>query len=172
MANEDIPKLVGMETEVPFDDLCVEEIQQLKIVRVKSIREGADPSCSYNFSPSTRGLPDDFLCMDGITWKSCDEAALSRTVRNWVQHLREKGDLVEISSSPVGILRFHLNFRGEHIVLWFNAWTSTTVVIGGDGKIHKPLFPRPVAATGGPTPGYPISESLGIRGANPWGSRG
>ena len=140
MANEVNPKLVGTETEMPFDDLCVEEIRQLKIVRIKSVHEGEGPSCSYHFSPSTRGLPDDFLCMDGITWKSCDEAIVSRAIRNWVQHLREDGDLVEISSSPVGILRFHLNFHGEHIVLWFNAWTSTTVVIGGDGKIRKPIF--------------------------------
>ena len=138
MANEDNPKQVGTETRVPFDDLCVEEIRQLKIVRVKSVREGE----SYHFTPSTRGLPDDFLCMDGITWKSCDEAVLSRTIRNWVQQLREKGDRVEVSSSPVGILRFHLNFHGEHLILWFNAWTSTTVVIGGDGKIRKPLFPE------------------------------
>ena len=137
MANEESPKNVGMETKVPFDDLCVEEIRQLKIVRVKSAREGE----SYHFCPSTRGLPDDFLCMDGITWKSCDESVLPRTIRNWVQQLREKGDRVEVSSSPVGILRFHLNFHGEHIVLWFNAWTSTTVVIGGDGKIRTPLFP-------------------------------
>ena len=136
MANEESPKNVGMETKVPFDDLCVEEIRQLKIVRVKSAREGE----SYHFCPSTRGLPDDFLCMDGITWKSCDEAVLSRTIRNWVQQLREKGDRVEVSSSPVGILRFHLNFHGEHIVLWFNAWTSMTVVIGCDGKIRTPLF--------------------------------
>ena len=105
MANEVNPKLVGTETEMPFDDLCVEEIRQLKIVRVKSIREGEDPSYSYHFSPSTRGLPDDFLCMDGITWKSCDEAIVSRAIRNWV-----------------------------------HAWTSTTVVIGGDGKIRKPIF--------------------------------
>ena len=140
MANEVNPKLVGTETEMPFDDLCVEEIRQLKIVRVKSIREGEDPSYSYHFSPSTRGLPDDFLCMDGITWKSCDEAIVSRAIRNWVQHLREDGDLVEISSSPVGILRFHLNFHGERIALWFNAWTSTTVVIGSDGKVCKPPF--------------------------------
>ena len=142
MANEDNPNQVGTETRVPFDDLCVEEIRQLKIVRVKSTREGE----SYHFCPSTRGLPDDFLCMDGITWKACDEAVLSRTIRNWVQQLREKGDRVEVSSSPVGILRFHLNFHGEHIVLWFNAWTSTTVVIGGDGKIRKPLFPDQATA--------------------------
>ena len=146
MANEENLNQVGTEMRVPFDDLCVEEIQQLKIVRVKSVREGEDPSYSYHFSPSTRGLPDDFLCMDGITWKSCDEVIVSRTIRNWVQHLREKGDLVELSSSPVGILRFHLNFHGEHIVLWFNAWTSTTVVIGGDGKIRKPLFPNQTTA--------------------------
>ena len=142
MANEESPKNVGMETKVPFDDLCVEEIRQLKIVRVKSAREGE----SYHFCPSTRGLPDDILCMDGITWKSCDEAVLSRTIRNWVQQLREKGDRVEVSSSPVGILRFHLNFHGEHIVLWFNAWTSTTVVIGADGKIRNPLFPNQTTA--------------------------
>ena len=146
MANEENPNQVGTETKVPFDDLCVEEIRQLKIVRVKSIREGADPSYSYHFSPSTRGLPDDFLVMNDITWKSCDDAALSRTIRNWVQHLREQGDLVEISSSPVGILRFHLNFHSEHIVLWFNAWTSTTVVISGDGKIRKPIFPNQATA--------------------------
>ena len=30
--------------------------------------------------------------------------------------------------------------RGERIALWFNAWTSTAVVIGGDGKVRKPLF--------------------------------
>ena len=136
MANEDNPKQVDTEPRVPFDDLCVEEIRQLKIVRVKSVREGE----SYHFCPSTRGLPDDFLVMDGITWKSCDEAVLSRTIRNWIQQLREKGDLVEVSSSPVGILRFHLNFHGEHLILWFNAWASTTVVIGGDGKIRNPLF--------------------------------
>ena len=146
MANEENLNQVGTEMRVPFDDLCVEEIQQLKIVRVKSVREGEDPSYSYHFSPSTRDLPDDFLCMDGITWKSCDEVIVSRTIRNWVQHLREKGDLVELSSSPVGILRFHLNFHGEHIVLWFNAWTSTTVVIGGDGKIRKPIFPNQTTA--------------------------
>ena len=140
MAKEDNPKQVGTETRVPFDDLCVEEIRQLKIVRVKSVRKGTEPSSSYHFSPSTRGLPADFLVMNGITWNSCDETIVSRTIRNWVQHLREKGDLVELSSSPVGILRFHLNFHGEHIVLWFNAWTSTTVVIGGDGKVRKPLF--------------------------------
>ena len=146
MANEENLNQVGTEMRVPFDDLCVEEIQQLKIVRVKSVREGEDPSYSYHFSPSTRGLPDDFLCMDGIMWKSCDEATISRTIRNWVQQLRKKGDLVELSSSPVGILRFHLNFRGEHIALWFNAWTSTTVVIGGDGKIRKPIFPNQTTA--------------------------
>ena len=141
MASEESPNQVGTETRVPFDDLCVEEIRQLKIVRIKSIREGEDPSYSYHFSPSTRSLPDDFLVMNDITWKSCDESTVSRAIRNWVQHLREKGDLVELSSSPVGILRFRLNFHGEHIVLWFNAWTSTTVVIGADGKIRTPLFP-------------------------------
>lgn len=140
MTNKDNTKQLDMETRVSLDDLCVEEIGQLKIVRVKSVREGEDPSCSYNFCPSTRGVPDDFLVINGIIWKSCDEATVSSTIRNWVQHMREEGDLVEVSSSPVGILRFTLNFHGEHIVVWFNAWTSTTVVIGSDGKIRKPIF--------------------------------
>ena len=78
--------------------------------------------------------------MNDIVWVPGDESQMSRTMRNWVQHLRDEGNRVEVSSAPGGILCFHLNFRGERIALWFNAWTSTVVVIGGDGKVRKPIF--------------------------------
>ena len=123
--------------------LSIEEVRQLEIVRIKSVREGEKPSCSYNFRPSTRNVPDDFLVIDGISWTPCNEEKVaSRTVRTWVQHLREEGDRVEVSSAPGGIVCFHLNFRGERIALWFNAWTSRTVVIGSDGKVRRPLFAK------------------------------
>ena len=119
--------------------LSIEEVRQLEIVRIKSAHEGAAPACSYNFCPSTRGVPKDFFVMADISWTPCNEEKVSRTIRNWVQHLREEGDLVDVSSAPGGIVCFHLNFRGERIALWFNAWTSRTVVIGSDGKVRRPL---------------------------------
>ena len=119
--------------------LSIEEVQQLEIVRIKSVREGKEPSCSYNFSPSTRGVPKYFLVMADVSWTPCNEEKVSRIIRNWVQHLREEGDLVEVSSSPGGIVCFHMNFRGERIELWFNAWTSSMIVIGSDGKIREPI---------------------------------
>ena len=121
--------------------LRVEEIRQLKLDRIATIRDGEEPSYSYNFSPSVHDVPEEFFAMNDITWVPCDEGRMSRTMRNWVQHLREEGNRVEVSSALGGILCFHLNFRGERIALWFNAWTSTTVVIGSDGKLRKPLFP-------------------------------
>ena len=120
--------------------LCVEEIRQLKLDRIMTVRDGEEPSYSYHFRPSVHDVPEDFFVLNDIVWVPCDESQMSRTMRNWVQHLREEGNRVEVSSAPGGILCFQLSFRGERIALWFNAWTSTTVVIGGDGKIRKPLF--------------------------------
>ena len=120
--------------------LCVEEIRQLKLDRIKSVRDGEEPSCSYHFSPSVPDVPEDFFVMNDIVWVPCDEDAMPRWMRNYVQSLKENGQRVEVSSAPGGILCFHLNFRGERIALWFNAWTSTAVVIGSDGKVRKPLF--------------------------------
>jgi len=143
MTNEN-PREVAVVNEAPSTSvLSIEEVRQLEIVRIKSVREGKEPSCLYNFCPSTRSVPDDFLVIDGISWTPCNEEKVSRTIRNWVQHLREEGDIVEVSSAPGGIVCFHLNFRGERIALWFNAWTSTTVVIGSDGKVRKPIFAEP-----------------------------
>ena len=140
MAKPDSAETAGAQATSSAPVLSIEEVRQLEIVRIKSVREGEAPSCTYNFYPSTRNVPDDFLVIDGISWAPCNEEKVSRTIRNWVQHLREEGDLVEVASAPGGIVCFHLNFRGERIALWFNAWTSTTVVIGSDGKVRKPLF--------------------------------
>ena len=120
--------------------LRVEEIRQLKLDRIMTVRDGEDPSYSFHFRPSVLDVPEDFFVMNDIVWVPCDESRMSRTMRNWVQHLRDEGNRVEVSSAPGGILCFHLNFRGERIALWFNAWTSTAVVIGSDGKVRKPLF--------------------------------
>jgi len=120
--------------------LRVEEIRQLKLDRIKTVRDGEEPSYSYHFRPSVHDVPEDFFVMNDIVWVPCDESQMSRTMRNWVQHLRDEGNRVEVSSAPGGILCFHLNFRGECISLWFNAWTSTAIVVGSDGKVRKPLF--------------------------------
>ena len=120
--------------------LRVEEIRQLKLDRIKTVRDGEDPSCSYHFRPSVHDVPEDFFVMNDIMWVPCDEDEMPRWMRNYVQSLKEEGQSVEVSSSPGGIVCFYLNFRGERIALWFNAWTSTTVVIGGDGKVRKPIF--------------------------------
>ena len=78
--------------------------------------------------------------MNDIMWVPCDEDGMPRWMRNYVQSLKEEGQLVEVSSAPGGILCFQLSFRGERIALWFNAWTSTAIVIGSDGKVRKPLL--------------------------------
>ena len=87
--------------------LRVEEIRQLKLDRIKTVRDGEEPSCSYNFRPSVHDVPEDFFVMNDIVWVPCDESRMSRTMRNWVQHLRDEGNRVEVSSAPGGILCFH-----------------------------------------------------------------
>ena len=146
MANENQREVAVVNEAPPAPVLSIEEVRQLEIVRIKSVREGKEPSCTYNFCPSTRNVPDDFLAVDCLSWTPCNEEKVSRIIRNWVQHLREEGDLVEVSSAPGGIVCFHLNFRGERIELWFNAWTSSTLVIGSDGKARKPLFTEQTTA--------------------------
>ena len=77
MTNEN-PREVAAVNEVPsMPVLSIEEVRQLEIVRIKSVREGKAPSCTYNFRPSTRNVPDDFL------------AVLRR--RKWKTRMREHG---------------------------------------------------------------------------------
>ncbi len=120
--------------------LCVEEIRQVKLDRITTVRDGEEPSYSYHFRPSVHDVPGDFFVMNDIMWVPCDENEMPRWIRTYVQSLKEEGQRVEVSSAPGGIICFHLNFRGERIALWFNAWTSTAVVIGSDGKVRKPIF--------------------------------
>ena len=120
--------------------LRVEEIRQVKLDRITTVRDGEEPSYSYHFRPSVPDVPEDFFVMNDIVWVPYDEDGMPRWMRNYVQSLKEEGQRVEASSATGGILCFRLSFRGERITLWFNAWTSTAVVIGGDGKVRKPLF--------------------------------
>ena len=140
MIKQEVDGTVDASGRFPPPVLSIEEVRQLEIVQIKSAREGEEPSYSYNFCPSIRNVPKDFLVMDGISWSSCDEETLSLAICNRIRDLREAGNCVEVSSAPGGIGCFHLNFRGERIALWFNAWTSTAIVIGSDGKVRKPLF--------------------------------
>ena len=71
--------------------LSIEEVRKLEIVQIKSVREGEEPSYSYNFCPSIRNVPKDFFVMSDISWVPCDEEKVSRTISSWVQHLRERG---------------------------------------------------------------------------------
>ena len=141
MIKQEVDGAVDACGRLPPPVLSIEEVRQLEIVQIKSVREGEEPSYSYNFCPSIRNVPKDFFVMADISWVPCDEEKLSRTISSWVQQLRGKGYLVEVSSATGGIICFHLNFRGERIALWFNAWTSTAVVIGSDGQVRKQLFP-------------------------------
>ena len=120
--------------------LSIEEVRQLKIERIRHVREGEEPSVSYNFMPRFDGVPEEFFALEEIPWEKCDDDDIPRSMRNYAQALWEKGESVEVSVAPRGIICFHMNFRGERIALWFNAWTSTAIVIGSDNKVSKPLF--------------------------------
>ena len=143
MANEN-PREVAVVNEAPSAPvLSIEEVRQLKIERIRHAREGEEPSVSYNFMPRFDGVPAEFFALEEIPWVKCDDANMPRLMRNYAQALREKGESVEVSVAPRGIMCFHMNFRGECFNLWFNAWISSTIVIGSDGKARKPLFTEP-----------------------------
>ena len=140
MTNQETNETIEARTISSTPVLSIEEVRQLEIARIKSVRDGKEPSCTYNFCPITRNVPNDFLALDCIPWTQCNDEEAPRTMRNWAQHLREEGNAVEVASALGGIVCFRLNFRGERITLWFNAWTSTAIVIGSDGKVRKTLF--------------------------------
>ena len=143
MTNENPRKVTVVNEAPPAPVLSIEEVRQLKIERIRHVREGEVPSVSYNFMPRFDGVPEEFFALDEIPWVKCDDADIPRSMRNYAQALREKGECVEVSVAPRGIICFRMLFRGERIVLWFNAWTSSAIVIGSDGKARKPLFTEP-----------------------------
>lgn len=120
--------------------LCIEEIRQLKIEWIRSVRNGEE-SCSYNFMPRFDGVPEEFFALDEIPWEKCEEANIPRSMRNYAQMLREKGASVEVSVAPRGIVCFRMLFRGKRFALWFNAWTSKTIVVGGTQSADNPSKP-------------------------------
>ena len=106
----------------------------LKVVRV---RIGKDGSASYNFSPSVRGLPKEFLILPDLAWRDATEEDIRGALRRYVAALREKGESVTLSVADSCVVRFDLMIDGESRSLWFNARTSDTVVLDADGKVCK-----------------------------------
>ena len=144
MAKQETNETIGAGAMSSVPVLSIEEVRQLKIGRIRHVREGEEPSVSYNFMPRFDGVPEEFFALEEIPWVKCDDADIPRSTRNYAQALREKGESVEVSVAPRGIMCFRMNFRGERIALWLNAWTSSAIVIGSDGKARKPLFaPEP-----------------------------
>ena len=117
--------------------VCIEEVRQVKIDRISVVRDGK-PSNAYFYRPRISGVPESFFTIPDGAWVPYDEskAPLPTSMRAYVQQLRAEGHEVSVSSCPGGILCFNLNFRGERLALWFNAWTSQSVVIGGDGRVR------------------------------------
>ena len=111
-------------------------MRPLKVVKIRRLVSGSE-SVSYNFSPSTRGVPDEFLMIPDIAWRDCGAADLNGAVRRYVEYLRENGESVEVAVSDSGIVRFDLLFNGERRSLWFNAYTSGTIILDADGKVCK-----------------------------------
>ena len=111
-------------------------MRPLKVVKIRRLVSGSE-SVSYNFSPSTRGVPDEFLMIPYIAWRDCGAADLNGAVRRYVEYLRENGESVEVAVSDNGIVRFDLLFNGELRSLWFNAYTSGTIILDADGKVCK-----------------------------------
>lgn len=111
--------------------LCM---RQLKAVKIRRFVDGRE-RISLDFSPSARGVPDDFLIIPDVEWRECGACDLNGAVRRYVESLRERGEKVELSVSDSGIVCFDLLFNGERRSLWFNAYTSDAVVIDAEGKI-------------------------------------
>ena len=109
-------------------------MRPLKVVKIRRLSNGTE-SVSYNFSPSTHGVPDEFLIIPNVTWRECGEGDLSGAVRRYVEGLRETGKTVEVAVSDSGIVCFDLLFNGERRSLWFNAHTSDTVILDAEGKV-------------------------------------
>ena len=109
-------------------------MKPLKVVRLKIGKEG---SASYNFSPSVRGLPKEFLILPDVAWRDAADEDIRGALRRYVAALREKGESVELSVADSGVVRFDLMIDGESRSLWFNARTSDTVVLDADGNVCK-----------------------------------
>ena len=111
-------------------------MRPLKVVKIRRLLSGKE-SVSYNFSPSTHGVPDEFLIIPDVAWRDGGVDDLNGAVRRYVESLRENGETVEVAVSDSGIVCFELLFNGERRSLWFNAHTSDTVILDADGNVCK-----------------------------------
>ena len=109
-------------------------MRHLKIAKIRRCVDGKE-SVSFNFSPSTQGVPKEFFIIPDIAWRNCGVGDLTGAVRRYVESLRKDGERVEVSVSDSGIACFDLLFNGESRSLWFNFHTSDTVVLDAEGKV-------------------------------------
>ena len=111
-------------------------MRSLKVIMIRRLVSGKE-SVSYNFSPSTRGVPDEFLIIPDVAWRDGGVDDLNGAVRRYVESLRENGETVEVAVSDSGIVCFELLFNGERRSLWFNAHTSDTVILDAYDNVCK-----------------------------------
>ena len=111
-------------------------MRPLKVVKIRRFVSGKE-SVSYNFSPSTHGVPDEFLIIPDVVWRDSGVNDLNGAVRRYVESLHENGETVEVAVSDSGIVCFDLLFNGERRSLWFNAHTSDTVILDADDNVCK-----------------------------------
>lgn len=111
-------------------------MRPLKVIKIRRLLSGKE-SVSYNFSPSTHGVPDEFLIIPDVAWRDGGVDDLNDAVRRYVESLRENGKTVEVAVSDSGIVCIDLLFNGERRSLWFNAYTSDTVILDADGNVCK-----------------------------------
>ena len=109
-------------------------MRPLKVIKIRRLVSGKE-SVSYNFSPSTRGVPDEFLIIPDVAWRDGGVEDPTGAVRRYVESLREDGEREEVSVSDSGIACFDLLFNGESRSLWFNAYTSDTVILDAKGSV-------------------------------------
>lgn len=111
-------------------------MRPLKVIKIRRLVSGKE-SVSYNFSPSTHGVPDEFLIIPDVAWRDGGVDDLNGAVRRYVESLRENGKTAEVAVSDSGIVCIDLLFNGERRSLWFNAYTSDTVILDADGNVCK-----------------------------------
>ena len=80
-------------------------MRPLKVIKIRRLVSGQE-SVSYNFSPSTHGVPDEFLIIPDVAWRDSGVNDLNGAVRRYVESLRENGETVEVAVSDSGIVCF------------------------------------------------------------------
>lgn len=98
------------------------EFLGMRRLEIALLKNGNDGNAHYRFSLDVSGVPEEFFVMPEIECRESDDGKCG-------------GESVADS----GIVCFDLTLGGEKRSLWFNAWTSDTVVLDADGKICRNL---------------------------------